>query len=263
LGTIPIILPNLGKISPTGRLSLDEVTGEATQQFLNRILFSPKCLLSKEINTILNENPSTKIQVVGISGSLRAGSYTTLAIKIALQGAHESGASVRMLDLNDYKLPFTQEEWSSSVHSAGVLRLQEDVKAAQGIILGTPEYHASFSGVLKYALDLMGFDEFEGKMIGLIGIAGGKMGAANSLTGLRSVGRSLHAWVVPEQVSISEAWRKFDQAGHMKDAELESSLKEVGRQVARFASLHNSAHAQQFMKQWETAPDNPGGARET
>ncbi len=43
----------------------------------------------------------------------------------------------------------------------------EEVAGAQGIILGTPEYHGSFSGVLKNALDLMGFDEFEGKMIGL------------------------------------------------------------------------------------------------
>jgi FMN reductase len=209
----------------------------------------------------LKNNLSTKIRVVGISGSLRAGSFTTLTIKIALEGAQESGASVHMLDLNDYQLPFTHEVWSGKGHSAGVLRLREDVKSAQGIILGTPEYHASFSGVLKYALDLMGFDEFEGKMIGLIGIAGGKMGAANSLTSLRSVGRSLHAWVVPEQVSVSEAWRKFDQAGQLKDSKLENSLKEVGRQVARFASLHNSTHAQQFMRQWETAPDNPGGAR--
>lgn len=139
--------------------------------------------------------------------------------------------------------------------------MREDVKVAQGIILGTPEYHASFSGVLKYALDLMGFNEFEGKMVGLIGIAGGKMGAANSLTSLRAVGRSLHAWVVPKQVSVSEAWRKFDQSGNLKDPDLELSLKEVGHQVARFASLHNSAHAQHFMQQWETAPENPGGSR--
>ena len=206
-----------------------------------------------------NKNP--QILVVGISGSLREGSYTHLSIKLALQGAKESGANTRMLDLNEYQLPFTMEEWSSPEHSPGVLRLREDVQAAQGIILGTPEYHGSFSGVLKYALDLMGFDQFEGKMIGLIGVAGGKVGAANSLTSLRSVGRSLHAWVVPEQVSISEAWSKFDSNGQLKDTELENSLKEVGRQVARFASLHNSAHAQQFMSHWETAPDNPGGIR--
>ncbi len=206
-------------------------------------------------------NNNSNINIVGISGSLRPGSYTSLAVNIALEGAQASGASVRMLDLNDYALPFTQEIWSGGEPTAGILQLREDVKSAQGLILGTPEYHASFSGVLKYALDLMGFEEFEGKMIGLIGIAGGRMGAANSLAGLRAVGRSLHAWVVPEQVSVSEAWNKFDKSGNLKDNELEESLKKVGRQVARFASLHNSAQAQQFMQQWETAPDNPGGSR--
>ena len=213
----------------------------------------------KEVGAILNNNST--INVVGISGSLRPGSYTSLAVNIALEGAQASGASVRMLDLNDYALSFTQEIWSGGEPTSGILQLREDVKSAQGLIIGTPEYHASFSGVLKYALDLMGFEEFEGKMIGLIGIAGGRMGAANSLAGLRAVGRSLHAWVVPEQVSVSEAWNKFDQSGNLKDAELEESLKKVGRQVARFASLHNSAQAQQFMQQWETAPDNPGGSR--
>jgi len=206
-------------------------------------------------------NNNSNINIVGISGSLRPGSYTSLAVNIALEGAQASGASVRMLDLNDYALPFTQEIWSGGEPTAGILQLREDVKSAQGLILGTPEYHASFSGVLKYALDLMGFEEFEGKMIGLIGIAGGRMGAANSLAGLRAVGRSLHAWVVPEQVSVSEAWNKFDQSGNLKDNELEESLKKVGRQVARFASLHNSTQAQHFMQQWETAPDNPGGSR--
>jgi NAD(P)H-dependent FMN reductase len=215
--------------------------------------------LIKEVGAILNNN--SNINIVGISGSLRPGSYTSLAVNIALEGAQASGASVRMLDLNDYALPFTQEIWSGGEPTAGILQLREDVKSAQGLILGTPEYHASFSGVLKYALDLMGFEEFEGKMIGLIGIAGGRLGAANSLAGLRAVGRSLHAWVVPEQVSVSEAWNKFDQSGNLKDTELEESLKKVGRQVARFASLHNSAQAQQFMQQWETAPDNPGGSR--
>jgi FMN reductase len=206
-------------------------------------------------------NDKLNINIVGISGSLRPGSYTSLAVSIALQGAQDSGASVRLLDLNDYTLPFTQEIWSGGEPTPGILQMREDVKAAHGVVLGTPEYHASFSGVLKYALDLMGFEEFEGKMIGLIGIAGGKIGAVNSLAGLRAVGRSLHAWVVPEQVSISEVWNKFDQSGKLKDTELEVRLKEVGRQVARFAFLHNSAQAQQFMQQWETAPDNPGGTR--
>jgi multimeric flavodoxin WrbA len=61
------------------------------------------------------------------------------------------------------------------------------VRAAQGIILATPEYHGGYSGVLKNALDLMGFEEFEGKVRGLVGVSGGGMGAFGSLNNLRAV----------------------------------------------------------------------------
>jgi NAD(P)H-dependent FMN reductase len=207
----------------------------------------------------LTENNQQPIRIVGLSGSLSEKSLTRRAVEIALEGAKEMPVQTRMLDLNDYQLSFLSQAWNSRHHDPGVLRLRADIQNAQGIILGTPEYHGSLSGVLKFALDLMGFDEFEGKMVGLIGVAGGKLGATNSLNSLRTIGRSLHAWVVPQQVSISEARQQFDEKGNLKNPSLESNLKEVGRQVARFASLHNSAHAREFMRQWETAPENPGG----
>lgn len=205
-----------------------------------------------------NNNPGS-IQVVGLPGSLRKTSYTGMAVTIALRGAQEAGAQIRMLDLRDYRLSMLEEDWNERGSAPNVLRLREDLRNAQGIILGTPEYHGGFSGVLKYALDLTGFDEFEGKMIGLVGVAGGKTGAGESLSSLRAVGRALHAWVVPKQVSIPEAWRKFDPDGQLKDRQLEERLLQVGRQVARFASLHNSIREGEFLKQWEVAPENPGG----
>ena len=207
----------------------------------------------------MTEENHQQIRVVGLSGSLTEKSLTRRAVQVALQGAEEMTVQAQMLNLNDYQLSFLSQAWSERDQNPGVLRLRKDVRQAQGIILGTPEYHGSLSGVLKFALDLMGFDELEGKMIGLIGVAGGKLGATNSLNSLRTIGRSLHAWVVPQQVSIAEAWRQFDENGDVKNPSLEASLKEVGRQVARFSSLHNSAHAREFMRQWEIAPENPGG----
>lgn len=207
-----------------------------------------------------NQSLST-IRVVGVSGSLREKSYTRMAVAIALQGASDLGAETRLLDLREYGLSFSEEEFESKIPSPGVARMRQDFKAAHGIILGTPEYHGSFSGILKYALDLMGFEEFGGKMVGLVAVSGGALGGANALAGLRTVGRALHAWVVPEQVSISEGWRVFDADGRIKDARLENALKEIGRQVARFAFLHLSEQAREFLKAWESAQPNPGGHR--
>ena len=76
--------------------------------------------------------------------------------------------------------------------------LRELVKPADGIVLGTPEDQGSFSEVLKNALDLMGFEEFEGKPIRLVGVSGGQIGAFDALNSLRNVGQALRAWVIPE-----------------------------------------------------------------
>jgi len=199
------------------------------------------------------------LRVVAISGSLRSNGYTCKALKFALEGAREVGAQTQLITLNDYNLVFVDGR-DSKDYPEGVHRLRAEVKSAQGIILGTPEYHGSFSGVLKNALDLMGFDEFGGKMWGLGGVAGGTLGAVNALNSLRMIGRTLHAWVVPEQVSISEAWKKFDEDGNPKDEKLRQRLMDVGRQVSRFAYLHTSEQTQEFLQLWEEAPENPGGA---
>ncbi len=201
-----------------------------------------------------------RIQVVGICGSLRRASFTRMALRIALRGAADLGAGTKLIDLRDYALTFCDGKEDESVYPEDVFRLRRELQDAQGIILGTPVYHSGYSGVLKNALDLMGFREFEGKMLGLVGVAGGRAGALNALDGLRSIGRGLHAWVIPEQVSIPEAWKAFDANGSLKDVELEDRLLEVGRQVARFAYLHTSETAMEFLSLWETAPQNPGGA---
>jgi NAD(P)H-dependent FMN reductase len=203
---------------------------------------------------------SQAIQVAGICGSLRTGSFTRMALHVALAGAKEAGAQTRLIDLSEYHLIFCDGKEDESGYPKDVFTLREEVRAAQGIILATPEYHGGYSGVLKNALDLMGFEEFEGKMLGLVGVSGGGMGAFGAMNNLRAVGRALHAWVIPEQASIPEAYKVFDESGTLKDSALEKRLKEVGRQVARFAYLHTSEQAQEFLRAWEGAPVNPGGA---
>ena len=208
------------------------------------------------------DQDGNRVFVVGICGSIRSGSYTRLAVRIALQGAQEVGVQTRLIDLKDYHLVFCDGKEDESTFPEDVFKLRREVSQAGGIILGTPEYHGGVSGVLKNALDLMGFDEIEGKMIGLVGVSGGALGAVHALNSLRAVGRALHAWVIPEQASIPEAWKVFDESGNLKDSDLEKRVKDVGRQVARFAYLHTSEKAQEFLRAWEGAPVNPGGTKD-
>src|SRR5947208_15624864 len=124
------------------------------------------------------------LRVVGICGSLRPGSFTRTAVKIALRGAEEAGARTQLIDLRGYCLLFCDGKEDESRYPEDIFKLRKEVQQAKGIILGTPEYHASFTRVLKHALDRTGFDEFEGKMIGWVGASGGPMGAVTALADL-------------------------------------------------------------------------------
>ena len=205
-----------------------------------------------------NPSPEKSVRVGALCGSLRPGSYTRMALRIALEGAAEVGAETELIDLSGYQLPFCTGHNNQEMPE-DVGRLRAQVESCQGLIIGTPEYHGSYSGVLKNTIDLMGFDQFEGKMIGLIGVSGGAMGALSALASLRTVGRAVHAWVIPEQAMVPQAWKVFDDDGQLKDPSFDKRLREVGRQVARFSYLHSSERAMDFLRLWENAPVNPGG----
>lgn len=155
------------------------------------------------------------VKIVGIAGSLRSGSYSHKALDIAIQRVAALGAEVEVLDLRSLNLPFCDggDEYPDY---PDVEKLREAVKQADGIILVTPEYHGGVSGVLKNALDLMGFNEFTGKVTGAISILGGQSNN-NSLNDLRVITRWIHAWMIPEQIAVGQAWKAFGEDGKLVD----------------------------------------------
>jgi FMN reductase len=198
------------------------------------------------------------VRVVGLCGSLRPMSWTRAALQIALAGAQERGAATELLDLRDYDLPFCAgEAGEPDQRNAGVERLRQRVLAANGVILATPNYHGTLSGVLKNALDLMSMREFDGKVVGLIGISGGRTGATSTLNTLRAIGRSLHAWVIPWEAWVYNADSAFAADGVLKDAAAEQRLKEVGRRVARLTRMLASKEAHELLQLWEDDGNDP------
>ncbi len=158
------------------------------------------------------------IKVVGIIGSLRQGSYSALALKEAVNRVEALGATVEILDLRDMQLPFCNgnDEYPDY---PDVELLRKKVKAADGLILATPEYHGSVSGVMKNALDLMSFEHLSGKVTGMISVLGGQPNS-NALNELRIIIRWVHGWVIPEQIAIGQAWKAFDKEGKISDEKL-------------------------------------------
>jgi NAD(P)H-dependent FMN reductase len=184
------------------------------------------------------ESEAPAVRVVAISGSLRPDSLTFFATRLALEAAAAAGARTELIDLREWPLPFCDAR--EDALAAEVVRLRETIKAAQGLIIGSPEYHGSFSGVVKNALDLLSDDERQGKMVGLVSVAGGASGMS-ALSHLRLVMRAVHAWVVPQQVMVPHAHRAFDRTGAALDAKIGERLADLGREVVKYARIHQAA----------------------
>ena len=158
------------------------------------------------------------VKIVGITGSLRADSYSTLALQQAIDRVRALGAEAEIINLREMKLPFC-DGGDEYPEYPDVEVMRAKVKAADGLILATPEYHGSVSGVLKNALDLMSFEHLSGKVTGLISVLGGQSNS-NALNHLRIIVRWVHGWVIPEQIAIGQAWQAFDSSGKLKDEKL-------------------------------------------
>lgn len=158
------------------------------------------------------------MRVVGIAGSLRPKSRTHQALGIVLHKLQERGVDVQLLDVREMQLPFCSGDFSYPDYP-DVLRLRDAVRASQGIIFASPEYHGTISGVLKNAIDLLDPADIEGRVVGLISILGGAQ-SSSSLDTLRAICRQLHAWAIPEQVIIAYSERAFDGLGNLTDPDL-------------------------------------------
>lgn len=158
------------------------------------------------------------VKIVGISGSLRPNSYSTLALQQAAARVEALGAEMNVLDIQEMNLPFCNGS-DDYPDYPDVERLRQAFREADGIILVTPEYHGSVSGVLKNALDLMSFEHLDGKVAGAISVLGGQSNN-NALNDLRTILRWVHAWTIPEQIAIGQAWKAFSPEGKLVDEKL-------------------------------------------
>lgn len=169
------------------------------------------------------------VKIVGISGSLRDSSYTALALQQAITRVEALGAEVELLDLRKLNLPFCNGGDDYPGYP-DVIKLRDSVKEADGLILATPEYHGSVSGVIKNALDLMSFEHLSDKVTGLISVLGGQSNS-NALNDLRIIMRWVHAIVIPEQIAIGQAWQAFDREGKLLDEKLSQRFDQFAQSL--------------------------------
>lgn len=103
---------------------------------------------SIDFEAVMTDN-TPKLRLLGISGSLRKGSFNTTIL--ASLGASEERASLQILPLND--LPPYDQDADTATPPEAVVRIRAAIGSADGLVIASPEYNHSSSGVLKNALD--------------------------------------------------------------------------------------------------------------
>jgi FMN reductase len=176
------------------------------------------------------------MKILALCGSLRPESATLKALQIAIRGVESAGGTCELLAGDDMDLPFYRELDEDPLPPK-IERLKRLATAANGFLWGSPEYHGGCSGVLKNALDWLSSAELGAKPVALVAVAGGSMGAMNTLSGLRLCARHVNAWVLPEQVSIASSWDAFDEQGNLRDPTLQDRLLHLGRQLVATAKV--------------------------
>jgi chromate reductase len=177
---------------------------------------------------------SQPLTILGIAGSLRKESFNRAALRAAQQLAPE-GVKVESFELDGIP-PFNQD--NEAQPPAVVAEFKKRIRAADAILLVTPEYNYSIPGVLKNAIDWAsrpyGDSAWEGKPVAVIGASGGVLGTARAQYHLRQVFifLNMHPINRPE-VMIGNASQRFDQQGNLTD---ENSRKLIRQLIENLAT---------------------------
>jgi FMN reductase len=178
--------------------------------------------------------------IVGLGGTGSATGSTERILRHALSAAESAGAETLFFDGKALDMPMYSY---GEVRTEAALALISALRRADGIIIASPGYHGTVSGLIKNALDYvedMAKDErvyFEGRAVGLIAVAAGWQATGSTLATLRSITHALRGWPTPMAVAINSAQPIFDGEGALIDANVATQLNVLAGQVVEFARM--------------------------
>lgn len=168
------------------------------------------------------------IKVLGISGSLRAGSYNRMALRAA-QALAPAGMTIETCEIGN--LPHYDGDVEAIGIPAPVMAFREKVRAADALLIATPEYNASISGVLKNAIDWASRppqQPLDGKPIAVFGASPGATGTVRAQIHLRQILANMNGLVmVQPNVLIGMAGQRFDASGELVDSATKQFVQDM------------------------------------
>ena len=174
-----------------------------------------------------------RLRVVGISGSLRKGSFNTAVLRAAIELA-PAGMTIEIADIGD--IPLYDEDVRAQGLPSPVVRFRDQLANADAVLIVTPEYNYSLPGVLKNAIDWASrppAQPFAGKPLAIMGASGGLSGTMRAQYDLRKVAVYLDMLPLNKpEVFVRSAAEKVEE-GRLTD---EATRKIIGEQLVALAS---------------------------
>jgi chromate reductase len=156
------------------------------------------------------------MNILGISGSLRKGSYNSAALRAAQELAPE-GVTIQIADISD--LPLYNDDVRVHGYPAPAERFRAQIKHADALLFATPEYNYSISGVLKNAIDWASRPPeppLAGKPAAMMSASMGIFGGVKAQFHLRQIAVFVDLkFVNKPEVAIATAQEKFDAQGNL------------------------------------------------
>jgi FMN reductase len=177
--------------------------------------------------------------IVAVGGTLRTNSSTERAMLHVLNAAQRAGARINLISGPLLQLPLYQPD--NPERGEGARFLVGELALADGIIIGSPGYHGSISGLVKNALDYAedlrtdARPYFSGRAVGCIATAAGWPGAVNTLGALRDIVHALRGWPTPLGAAINSAESVFDDEGTCLVPRVAQVLDLMAEEVLNFA----------------------------
>jgi azobenzene reductase len=142
--------------------------------------------------------------ILGILGSGSSESLTRQGLVAIEKQILAAGSQFDVIDLrSDFRSFHDLEEYANPTPNSQTSLFRAKVAKARAVILATPVYHGSFSGLLKNALDHLKGDSFNGLPVGILAAGGGPRSASVACEQLRSVVRALSGWSTPTHISMT------------------------------------------------------------
>jgi chromate reductase len=168
------------------------------------------------------------LKILGISGSLRKGSYNTAALRLC-EELMPAGMKMTYARIDDIPL-FNQDVYDAGV-TGPAKRFRDEVAAADGLLIASPEYNFSVTAALKNAIDWGSRapnQVFMDKPVAIFSASGGPLGGARVQYDLRKILAQLWGLILPKpEVFIGNAASKFDAQGRLTDETTRKFLTEL------------------------------------